>query len=193
MSPGSVRLETLRDVAARRIGGLSDLVRAQRSDPFPTARLHKCAGFGCQSQIARDRLMCVSHWQLLPVWMQGKLADSYNPQSEFSWPLNLVEQAIRETITADELTKLFAMVEESLQEDLFIEARCGVEVCHSHLHCDLCDSCSVATKRCVAVERFSADRVDIKACSWCMQAVAAGRHAVFESVGQGATWRQAAR
>lgn len=192
MRPNTVRLETLRDFAARRFGGLADLVRGQRSDPSSLA-LHKCAGYGCLTMIARDRLMCVTHWDFLPTWLQQKLADAYNPQDEFAWPLNLVEQAIRTTITADELKGILSQVEQSLQDDLFEESRCGIEVCHSHLHCDLCDLCSVTTKACVAIERFSSDRVDIKACNGCMQIVVSGRHAVFESVGQVGAWRQEVR
>lgn len=184
----AVRLETLRDVVARRVGGLSALVREQRTDP--DARLHRCAGFGCRALIARDRLMCGGHWQMLPAWLHGMLAGSYNPHDEFAWPVHLVEEAIRTTISADDLRAMFAQIEESLQEDLFIEARCGIEVCHSHLHCDLCDHCSVTTKMRLAVERFSHDRVDLKSCTDCAQIVAAGRHAVFESVGKGAAWRQ---
>lgn len=154
--------------------------------PSVAVREHRCAGFACREQIAIDKLMCEAHWLLVPDWLRTRLGEAYAPNAELRWPLHLVEQAIRLTMTTADIHALLGRVEESLQEDLFATARCERDRCDSALHCDCCLACDVTTKPRVITERGTGDRIDARVCDECAFEVEANRHPFFAFIREAA-------
>lgn len=110
VEPGRARIET---------PASPDPARLEQLRAKANARPHKCAGYGCPTLVKGHELLCFEHWVLLPDWLQERLAIAYNPRAAMAWPIELVEQAIKYTMTDGDLAGVVARVETSLQGQLF--------------------------------------------------------------------------
>jgi len=94
--------------------------RLEKLRKLANARPHRCAGYGCATMIPPHELMCFEHWVLIPDWLQERLKETEDKQATtMRWPIELVEQAIKFTMTEGDFSAVLSRIETSHQDDLF--------------------------------------------------------------------------